>query len=327
MAAIRLGIIGTGRIAHDFATDLAEVPDIELSAVGSRSQASADRFAAEFDVPRAHPSYAELAHDPHLDLVYIATPHSLHRANSLLCLDAGKSVICEKPFAINADEAGVVIDRARERGLFLMEAMWTRYVPSVVEFRKLLADGAIGDVQLMVAGGAFMPQFDPDFYLFNRELGGGVLLDAGVYLVSIASMVFGPPTDIRAVGSVSASGVDEHEAILLEHGNGAIANCYVSLRAKASPEMTVYGDRGRIRLHPPIFAPRRMTVSVDGEPDDVRDFPFPGNGYQFEAIEAARCLGAGRTESEAMPLDETLNIMQTMDEIRRQLGVTYPMEK
>ena len=326
VATIRLGIIGTGRIARDFATGLRDAPDVELAAVGSRSQATADSFAAEFGAPRRYASYEELADDPELDLVYIATPHSLHRDNSLMCVDAGKGVICEKPFAINANEARDVIERARERGLFLMEAMWTRYIPAVVEFRRLLTEDAIGNVQLMVAGGAFMPAFDPDFYLFNRELGGGVLLDAGVYLISMASMVFGPPATIRAVGSIGTSGVDEHEAMLLGHENGAIANCYVSLRAKASPEMTVYGERGRIRLHAPIFAPRRMTVSIDGEPDDVREYQFPGNGYQFEAIEAARCIRAGKTESEVMPLDETLRIMETMDEIRRQLGVTYPME-
>jgi len=324
---LRLGILGTGRIAHDFASGLRDARSVELSAIGSRSQETADRFAAEFDVPQSFSSYEALAAESDVDVIYIATPHAMHRDNSLLCLDAGKGVICEKPFAINAREAKDVIERAREQRLFLMEAMWTRYIPAIVTLRQLLADDAIGNVQLMIAGGAFMPAFDPDFYLFDRNLGGGVLLDAGVYLVSMASMVFGTPKKISAVGSIGATGVDEHDAILLEHDNGAIANLYVSLRAKASPELTVLGDRGRIRVHAPVFAPRQLTVSIDGEPDEVREFPFAGNGYQFEALEAARCIGSGLTESEVMRLDETLGIMQTMDEIRRQLGVTYPMEK
>ncbi|MGI9344595.1 MAG: Gfo/Idh/MocA family protein, partial [Gammaproteobacteria bacterium] len=299
---------------------------VELHAVGSRARESAASFASEFDVPRSHASYVALADDPDVDVVCVATPHSLHRDNSLLCLDAGKGVICEKPFALNAREAADAIARARERRLFLMEAMWTRYVPAVVALRELLADDVIGNVQLMIGGGAFMPAYDPDFYLFDRRLGGGVLLDAGVYLVSMASMVFGSPTKISAAGSIGATGVDEHDAILLEHANGAIATLYISLRAKASPELTLLGDRGSIRIHAPIFAPRQLTISIDGKADETREFPFAGNGYQFEAIEAARCIRAGLTESDVMPLDETLSIMQTMDEVRRHIGMTYPQE-
>ena len=284
------------------------------------------QFASEYDIPRSHASYDALADDPGIDLVYVATPHSLHRDHSLLCLDAGKGVICEKPFALNAREAADAIVRARERRLFLMEAMWTRYVPAVVALRELLADDIIGNVQLMIGGGAFMPAYDPDFYLFDRRLGGGVLLDAGVYLVSMASMVFGSPTKISAAGSIGETGVDEHDAILLEHANGAIATLYVSLRAKASPEVTLLGDRGSIRIHAPIFAPRQLTISSDGKADETREFPFAGNGYQFEAVEAARCIRAGLTESDVMPLDETLSIMQTMDEVRRHIGMKYPQE-
>jgi predicted dehydrogenase len=268
-----------------------------------------------------------LAADPDIDLVYIATPHSSHMQNSLMCLDAGKAVLCEKPFAINAAEAAQVIEKARQKNLFLMEAMWTRYLPSVIRLRELLADGAIGKVQLMLGGGAFMPPFDPDAYLFRPDLGGGVLLDAGVYLISMASMVFGAPAKALAVGSKGQTGVDEHDAFVLEHADGAIASLYVSLRARSSPDLTLLGDQGKIYLHAPVFAPPRLTLSIKGQDEQVLAFPYEGNGYQFQAIEAAECMLAGRTESPVMPLNETLSIMQTMDTLRQQLKLTYPMEQ
>jgi len=323
---IRLGILGTGNMAKAFATGLRHAPAIHLSAVASRSAEAAAGFAKEFNAPRHYSDYSALAADPEIDLVYIATPHSRHMQDSLMCLDAGKAVLCEKPFAINAGEARQVIARAREKNLFLMEAMWTRYIPAVVRLRELLAENAIGNVQLMLAGGAFMPAFNPQAYLFRPDLGGGVLLDAGVYLVSAASMVFGTPSRIVAAGSKGQTGVDEHDAFVLEHPNGALASCFVSLRASMSPEMTLMGDRGKIRVHAPIFAPRQLTLSLTGKADEVLDFPFEGNGYQFEVIEAARCMLASETESAVMPLDETLAIMQTMDAIRQQLQLTYPME-
>jgi predicted dehydrogenase len=323
---IRLGILGTGRMAGDFAAGLRHADNVELVAVASRSQESALRFASTFGIPRHYASYAALASDPQVQLVYVATPHSCHLENSLMCLDAGKAVLCEKPFTINAGEAAKLIAKAREKHLFLMEAMWTRYIPAVVRLRELLAQNAIGNVQLMLAGGAYMPAFDPKAYLFRPELGGGVLLDAGIYLVSMASMIFGSPGKVLATASIGRTGVDEHDAILLQHGNGAIANLYVSLRASASPTLTLLGDRGRIFAHAPIFVPPKLTISITGEPEQTEDFPFPGNGYHFQAMEAARCMLAGQTESSIMPLDETLRIMQTMDEVRKQIGLTYPME-
>ncbi|MDJ0926544.1 MAG: Gfo/Idh/MocA family oxidoreductase [Gammaproteobacteria bacterium] len=323
---VRIGILGTGRMARDFATGLRDAPDLELLAIGSRSEESAAQFGDEFGVARRFDDYATLAADPDLELVYIATPHAMHCHNSMMCLEAGKAVLCEKPFAINATESRQVVELARSKNLFLMEAMWTRYIPAIERLRELLADGAIGKPQLMVAGGAYMPDFDPDFYLFDPELGGGVLLDAGVYLVSIASMVFGSPEHILATGSLGPTGVDEHDSVLLTHADGSTAHLYVSLRARASPTVTLLGDRGQIFVHAPLFAPSRLTVTIDGK-DETIELPFAGNGYQFQAIEAARCIRAGLTESPVMPLDETLAVMDSMDEIRRQIGLVYPMEK
>jgi len=323
---IRLGILGTGNMAHQFATGLRRAPNVQLAAVASRSPEPAGRFAQEFGLARHHVGYEALAADPEIDLVYVSTPHSCHMQNTLMCLQSGKSVICEKPFAINAAEARWMIDTARGRGLFLMEAMWTRFIPAIVRLRELLAGNTIGKVQLMVAGGAYMPVFNPDFYLFDPKLGGGVLLDAGVYLLSMASMVFGAPARILAAGSMGATGVDDHDAILLQHDSEAVASLYVSLRAKASPDMTLLGDRGRIYVHAPLFVPGALTLGIYGKEEQVLKFPFEGNGYHFQAIEAANCILRGETESSLMPLDETLGIMQTMDEVRRQLKLKYPME-
>ncbi|MGH8033724.1 MAG: Gfo/Idh/MocA family protein [Lysobacterales bacterium] len=325
-AKIRLGILGTGNMAHQFARACQYAENIELVAVASRSRGSAGQFALEFDLPKHYSAYQTLAADPAIDLVYVSTPHSCHVENSLMCLEAGKAVICEKPFAINAREAGLMIERARAKKLFLMEAMWTRYVPAVVRLRDLLAENAIGKVQLMIAGGAYIPAFNSDSYLFRPELGGGVLLDAGVYLVSLASMIFGTPGKILATGSMGEGVVDDHDAILLQHENDAIASLYVSLRASASPDLSLLGDLGKIYLHPPIFAPRALTLSIKGKADELIELPFPGNGYQFELNEAAQCILEGKTESAIMPLDETLAIMHTMDEARRQMGVKYPVE-
>ena len=322
---IRWGILGTGRMAHDFTKGLKELDDAELVAIGSRSMDSARQFAREFNVPNIHEGYENVAKDEDVDVIYIATPHNSHKDNSVLCLENGKAVLCEKPFTINAKEAESVIELARSKNIFLMEAMWTRYVPAIVRLRELLENQVIGNVQLMVAGGAFIPEFDPEFYLFDYQLGGGVLLDAGVYLISMASMVFGAPRIILAMGQIGATGVDEHDAVLLEHGNGAIANLYVSLRGKSSPDLTLIGDKGKIYVPAPIFCPSRLVVTVDGQ-DEVIELPFAANGYQFEAMEVGRCLREGKTESEAMPLDETLQIMRTMDEARAQFGLRYTNE-
>lgn len=320
------GILGTGRMASDFAGALQQVEDAVSVAVASRTPEQTEAFAQRFNISNCYGDYREMVKDPSVDVVYIAAPHSLHASLSIMCLEAGKAVLCEKPFAINAGQAEQVINLARERNLFLMEAMWTRYLPAIAKLRELLAQQAIGDIQLMLAGGAYMPEFDPEFYLFNKELGGGILLDAGVYLISMASLLFGEPRQVLAAGELGRTGVDEHEAIILSHQNGAIANLYVSHRAKSSPDLTLMGSKGKIYLHPPVFCPSKLTLSVDGEADKVFDFSEQGSGYRYEIMEVNRCIKAGAVESELMPLDETLAIMKTMDQVRKHLGVRYPME-
>ncbi len=320
------GLVGTGSMASKFIQALQSVEEAVPVAVASRSAQRAGAFSEQFDIPRHYGSYRELLEDTSVDVVYIATPHASHSEICIACLEMGKAVLCEKPFAINAFQARAVIELARKKALFLMEAMWTRFVPAIDKLRELLLQQRIGDVQIMLAGGAYMPDPEPQHYLFNKDLGGGILLDAGVYLVSMASMVFGGPEQVLATGELGDTGVDEHEAILLSHRGGQIANLYVSHRAKSAPDLTLLGSKGKIYLHPPVFCPSGLTLSIDGMPEEVFDFPAPIGGYHYQVREVNRCLREGRKESPLMLLDETLEIMETMDEIRRQIGMHYPAD-
>jgi predicted dehydrogenase len=307
---IRWGILGTGRIAHHFANGLKVVPDAELVAVGSRAQETADAFGDEFGVPTRYGSYLELASDPAIDVIYVSTPHQDHRESTLLCLNSGRNVLCEKPFAINAGEARDMIEAARANSRFLMEAMWTRYRPTMVKLRELIAEGAIGEPRFLSANIGWKSDFDPLFRLYNPDLGGGALLDGGVYPVSFASMVLGAPSAIASVATLGETGVDEQEAIALAHPSGAVASLGVT-----------------IQVHHDWHRPEGLTFTpYGGEP---QTFSFPqteGNGYQYEAIEVGRCLRERLYESPVMPLDESISIMETMDALREQWGVRYPME-
>ena len=323
---IRWGIIGAGWISSQFAAGLSVLPEADLVAVGSRTQEPADRFGARFNVPRRHGSYEALANDPEVDVVYIGTPHPMHKNNSLLCLEAGKAVLCEKPFTINAAEAENVIKLARSKNLFLMEAMWTRYIPLIVKVREMINEGVIGELQLLTADLGFRAEYDPQHRLFNPDLGGGALLDIGVYPISFASMLFGPPDRIIGLAQFGKTGVDEQMSVILGYDGGQLATCYATFRTDSPIEAIIMGTKGRIRVHTPMFKPTTLTLSIRGRDEEVVKLPLAGNGYNYQAVEVMNCLRAGQLESEIMPLDETLQIMRTMDEIRAQWGLKYPME-
>ena len=327
MDKIHWGILGTGGIAKKFAQGLAVLSDAELVAVGSRSQASADAFGDEFNVSHRHASYTALADDPDVDVVYVATPHNLHRENSLLCLRAGKAVLCEKPFAINAAEAEEVVALAREKQLFLMEAMWTRFFPLLVKVHQLLADDVIGDIRIVMADFGFHAAFDPKGRLFDPNLGGGALLDVGIYPVSLASMVFGtPPSRINSMAHLGQTGVDEQSAMIFGYDQGQLAILTSAVQVDTPREAILIGAKGQIRIHTPWWFPDTLTLSVQDQQDQVIHLPFEGNGYNYEAVEVMNCLRSGKIESDVMPLDETLAIMGTLDQIRAQWGLRYPME-
>ena len=324
--AVRWGILGPGRIAHKFAEGLKAVEGAELVAVGSRTMANAEKFGEEFDIPRRHGSYADLVADDQVDVVYVATPHPMHKDNTILCLRGGRAVLCEKPFAINAGEAREMIAVARECDRFLMEAMWTRFLPPIVRVRELVNQGAIGEVRMMQADFGFDGGWDPEGRLLNPHLGGGGLLDVGVYPISLASMLLGRPQAVASLAHLGETGVDEQAGMVLRYEGGRLALLACAARTNTTQEAVLLGTEGKIRLRGQWWRGSRITLDVpDKQPEDI-DVPVSANGYNYQAEEVARCLAAGGKQSEIMSLDETVCVMETMDEIRAQWPLKYPME-
>ena len=328
MQKIRWGILGTGGIANTFAKGVSFLPDTEVVAVGSRKQDTADAFADQYNIPHRHASYAALANDPDVDAIYVCTPHPMHKDAVMLSLQGGKAVLCEKPFTINAAEAEEMIRYARTHKLFLMEAMWTRFLPVMGKVRELIAQGAIGDVRAVMADFGFRTDFNPQSRLLAPELGGGALLDVGVYVTSFASMVLGGKLAPRIVSQadLGQTGVDEQSAFVLGYPQGRLAMLFCAVRTESPHEAIVMGEKGRIKVHAPFYHSTRLTLSVSGKDDQVIDVPYEGNGFNYEIAEVTRCLRAGKLESDILPLDETLAVMQTLDAVRAPWGLKYPSE-
>lgn len=325
-APIRWGILGCGNIARKFATGLQALDDAELVAVGSRTAGKADSFADEYGAGRRHASYEELSADPEVDAIYVATPHPMHRDNAILCLEAGKAVLCEKPFTVNATDAQAVVDVARRRGVFLMEAMWTRFLPVMVQVRQWLADGLIGEPRMVTADFGFRAGVNPQARLFNPVLAGGALLDVGIYPISFACMIFGPhPDRIASTATLGETGVDEQAGIVLGYPGGELAVATTAIRTSTPHEARILGTDGRILIDPSFWKSERVVLQAGGN-EKVQELPLAGNGYNYEAAEVGRCLRAGELESPTMPLDETVAIIQVLDQIRAQWGLKYPME-
>lgn len=323
----RWGICGTGMISHHFATGLKALPDAELVAVGSRAQKTAETFGREFGAKRCHASYEALADDPEVDAVYIGTPHPFHRPNTLLFLRAGKAVLCEKPFAVNRGEAEEMVAVARAERRFLMEAMWTRFLPTLVQTRDWLAKGVIGDPRMVYSDFGFRADWDPKSRLLDPNYAGGGLLDVGVYCVAMASMVFGgTPKRITSMAHLGKTGVDEQSAVVLGYDGGELAVLSSAVRTETPQDTVIMGTKGMIRLHPPFWCGTKATLTIHGKEPKEFELPLIGNGYNYEAAEVARCVRNGRLESETMPLGESLAIMGTMDAVRAQWGLKYPFE-
>jgi predicted dehydrogenase len=263
---IRWGVVGTGAVACDFASDLGFAPGAVLAGVCSRDPARAHEFARAFGARHAHGSIEELARNEDVDVVYIATPHVRHRDDCLACLAGGKPVLCEKPFTLNAHQAREVIDQAQARHLFCMEAMWMRFHPLMLRVRALIQSGAIGQVRLLAAEFGFAASYDPAGRLFSRELGGGALLDLGVYLISLAFFLLGRPSQVTGAASVAETGVDEQMSALLQYTSGAQAVFTASLRSRLRNDALIVGTAGQIHVHDPFFAPRRVSLVRFSEP-------------------------------------------------------------
>jgi predicted dehydrogenase len=321
---IRWGILATGGIADRFVSDLKLLPAAEVAAVGSRSPAAAQAFATRHDIPKAHGSWAGLAADPEVDVVYIATPHSAHHAAAKLCLDAGRAVLCEKPLTLDLATARDLVRTARERGVFFMEAMWMRTIPAIRRARDLVAAGTIGRVTTVLADFDVAGPFPPEHRMRARELGGGALLDLGIYPVSFAYLFLGAPDRVTALATLGPEGTDESTAIAMSFASGATATLHCGMLGASPVTATVVGTQGRIELPAPFFCGTGYRlVRADGTEERV-EVARRGNGLGYEAEEVMRCLSAGLTESPLVPHAETLDIMRILDQIREQIGVRYP---
>ncbi|MEF9903426.1 Gfo/Idh/MocA family protein [Streptomyces sp. P9-A2] len=326
---VRWGILATGGMAATFTADLVDLPNAEIVAVASRSPEPAKAFAERFGIPRAYGDWESLARDEEIDIVYVATPHSAHRAAAGLCLEAGRNVLCEKPFTLNVREAAELVGLARERGLFLMEAMWMYCHPMVRRLKTLIDDGAIGEVRTVQADFGLAANVSAAHRLRDPALGGGALLDLGVYPVSFTQLLLGEPSDVVAKATLSEEGVDLQTGALLSWENGAIASVHCSIVGGTATSASVTGSAGRIDIPYGFFFPDRFVLHRDGkETEEFTADPADGarNSLKHEAAEAMRALRAGETESPLVPLDGTLAVMRTLDTIRERIGVHYPGE-
>ena len=322
---VRFGILATGKIARGFVAALDHVPDAEAVAVGARRLESAQQFAATFGVGTAHGSYAELVADPDVDVVYVASPHALHHEHVLLALEAGKPVLCEKAFTLTEQQAAELVDEATARGLFLMEAMWMRCHPLVRRLQQLLGTGALGSVRQLRADLGFRVDAPPTDRLLDPTLGGGALLDMGIYPLTFARLFLGEPDRVAAAATLAPTGIDLDVVLGLTHADGAVAALTASMTAPTPRSASIATDLGRFDIPEPFHHPSSATW-VNGEHTETISEPVLGTGLAHEAVEVVRCLRAGEVESPLVPHAETLAVMRLMDRIRGDLGVRYDVD-
>lgn len=325
MKTIRWGILGPGSIAHQFAAGIQLAPNAVLGAAGSRDKAKAQAYCEKFGGGTAHGSYEALVADPDVDAIYVATPHDFHCEHSLLALEAGKPVLCEKPVAINASQARKIVAKAEEKGLFFMEGMWTRFFPVMARVRAWVREGRIGEVLTITADFGFRASFNPTSRLFDPARGGGALLDVGIYPVSFASMLMGKPERIASAMVPAENGVDAQSAAILIKGH-TMAVLYTAVEATTPWEAVVIGEKGRITVATPFWKPSIAVLKEGDNEPEIFESPFEGPGFQYEVEEASRLIAEGCTQSDIMPHAESIAIMETMDAMRAQWGLRYPME-
>ncbi|AEF83053.1 Gfo/Idh/MocA family protein [Leadbettera azotonutricia] len=325
---INWALAGTGGITNHFFVGLRAAEGACIKAAVSRTKENADKFAAQYGIEKAFDSFDNMLEDPAIDAVYIGTPHTTHRDMVVKALKAKKAVLCEKPTAINAGELKEMIGAARDNKTFFMEAMWTRFTPPLCKVREWLSQGFIGEVKMVQANFGFSTDLNPQGRLFNLELGGGSLLDAGIYPLSLASMVFGgkKPEKISSQAYFGETGVDEEAAVILSYGGPRIAYAASAIRTAMVNDGWIYGTQGRIHLPGFVFS-HKAILMLDGRYDYTYEPDFYSNGYNYEAEAVMDCIREGKTESEVMPWAESLVLMETMDEIRRQWNFKYPCER
>lgn len=330
MEMIRWGILGCGKIARKFAADLTLVADSKLVAVGARRLETALEFSKEFPVAHVHGSYEELVNNPEVDVIYVASPHGLHHEHTLLCLQHKKAVLCEKAFALNSRQVKEMIDCARENKTFLMEAVWTKFLPHYQLVKKMIDTGELGEIRSVLVNFGFIPQPPLAPRIYDPALGGGSLLDIGIYNVFMTLSVLGRPEIIEASMTPAASGVDEQCAILFKYKGGAMAQLFSTFSSNLPTEADICGTKSRIRLTARFYAPNTTIEFFPGREDSKRIIPFhrePGAGYQFEARHVGECLRQGLIESPVMTHADSQLLMETMDRIRAAAGIHYDADK
>lgn len=324
---VKWGILGCGNIASKFAQGLATLPDAQLWAAGSRSLEKSMTFIQTHGAAHAYGSYEELLANEEVEIVYVATPHNFHYEQVKQCFDAGKHVLCEKPLTINAVQAEELIAIAAEKGLFFMEAMWTRFLPATARVRKWLAKGKIGEVRMFTANFGFHSEWEPESRKFNPDLAGGALLDIGIYPIAYAYMIFGEePVSVSSTAHIGKTSVDNQSAYLFGYENGAFAHLYASYEAESTKDAVIMGTKGQIRL--PLFWKADLAqLTLNGGKTKTYKSRYESTGLQFQAKEAMDCIRKEKTQSDLMPLSETLRILRMMDRLRADWNLSYPGEE
>jgi predicted dehydrogenase len=326
---INWGILGCGNIAAKFAGDLKYVADSELVAVASRNKSAADEFAKRFSASHSHGSYEDLVNDKDVDVIYVATPHGLHHEHVLLCIENNKAVLCEKAFAINKKQAKEMIGAAKKKNVFLMEALWTKFLPNYSAVQKMLQEKKLGDIGSVLANFGFIPKTPHAARIYDPKLGGGTMLDIGIYNVFMVLSVLGKPDIIEASMTPASTGVDEQCAATLKYNNGAFAQIFSTFNSNLPTEAYINGDKGRIRLTHRFYSP---AAEIEFYPDYMESkqiIPFEkeeGHGYQYEARHVCECLRNGLTESPVMTHADTLLLMEILDNIRLAAGIHYDVD-
>lgn len=324
---IRWGILACGGIAEKFADDLAYVKDGYLAAVSSRSLEKAQQFAAKYgEQVKAYGSYEAMITSGEVDVIYIASPHGLHHEHTLMCLNAGIPVLCEKAFAINSKQVAEMIQTSKGKKVYLMEALWTRFHPSVAKLLEILQSGVIGDVVHLMADFGFKAEYIPEARWFNPALTGGSLLDIGIYPLFISKLVLGMPKTIKASATFADTGVDMNCTMITTYESGATATLFSTFAAKTDTTCTIYGTKGKILMHSRFHETKGITLEVEGQAPQIFETERLGWGYSYEAEAVQADLRAGKIENDWVSHQHSTEIMALLDEIRRQIGLVYPNE-
>jgi scyllo-inositol 2-dehydrogenase (NADP+) len=324
MKTYKWGILGTGFIAQKMADALPFVPQSKLYAIASRKTETANAFAKQYNVEKAYGSYEDLVQDPEVDIVYIATPHNLHYENTMMSLNNGKHVLCEKPFAVNGREVRRMIAKARETKLFLMEALWSRFLPNVIKAKEIVDSGAIGKIKLFKADFGLYRTFNPEHRLFNKQLIGGSLLDLGIYPLFLSLLLLGKPKTINAIAGIGKTDVDYNCSFSFGYGDDTLSVMHSSLIAQTDIVAAIYGEKGTILFDNWWFTPVPIhLVDLNGNKTPI-PLEFIGNGYNYEATAMIQSLEQGKTQNDLMSWDDSLLLIDMLDTIRKEIGLVYP---